>query len=150
MFLEQYIHVIQITKQRIAVVQHYSLNVGLVGCHTLQCHLKLLYNGNMKLKSVWPTSCKLVNNVLNWHCYNAISVACSNTRASNRSSDIVQRIAVSVRSSLENTCSGEAVETGNVAKTFSSILMFGNGTQWQWVSASSALAGLVTDESLLF
>ena len=43
--------------------------------------------------------------------------ACSNTRASNRSSDIVERIAASVRSSLENTRSGEAVETGNVAKT---------------------------------
>ena len=48
-----------------------------------------------------------------------------NTSASILSAVIVDRKAVNVRSSLENTRSGVAVETGNVASTFSNKCMFG-------------------------
>ena len=75
--------------------------------------------------------------------------AWSQIKSCKRSSDMVVRIAVRVRSTLENTRSRVAVEPGNVANTLSSVWILGKVKVGHWLSASSALAGWWIDPNLL-
>ena len=103
--------------------------------------LSFIYMGNTKFSRREPLSANLLATASVVNASTRSLCAWSNTRSSKRSSDMVERKAVNVRSSLENMRSGLAVETGSVARIFSSMWMFGIVRIGQLLSASRALLG---------
>lgn len=103
--------------------------------------LSFIYMGNTKFSRREPLSANLLATASVVNASTRSLCAWSNTRSSKWSSDMVERKAVNVRSSLENMRSGLAVETGSVARIFSSMWMFGIVRIGQLLSASRALLG---------